>query len=334
MKQGKIGIKKKGKRRISIRKFKANKRGISSLFIAIYIALLVVVLVSALFVGLSISNSSLNSYLRTEQNRSQESILIGGGDRNLVINVSTSMITSLLVNNTGAITARIRALYIGERFVCDPSKLPGDSYISPQNSLKLNLSSLNPPLTLNDTTLFSRWVITTERGSESENTGLNLLFGPPINQNDPDRVYFGPLLLIYSMFHWSNDGGNTWHSGWTIPNGNGNVIWRILIANIDKRDIILSSASSFALIQNSQQPNKIATWLIGPNNLNPLGNRLQSMQYYFIYFSVNGPNSLSNMFTPNPISSNFITFMGNFVETGGTLTPFGQTIPFEAVLVT
>ncbi len=284
MKQEKTGSKQNAKERSKLRKFHANRKGISSLFIAIYIALLVVVLVSSLFVGLSISNSSLNSYLKTEQNRAQESVLIGGGTKGLGVNISNSTITSLIVNNTGAITARIRAIYIGEKFVCDPSTLPGDSYISPQNSLKLNLSALNPPLTLNDTTLFSIWVIATERGSESENTGLNLVFGPPINQNDPDRVYFGPILLIYSMFHWSRDGGNTWHSGWTIPNGNDNVIWRILIANIDKRDIIMSSSSSFALIQNGQQSNKICTWLIGPSNLNPSNLRLQSMNYYFLYF--------------------------------------------------
>ena len=31
---------------------------------------------------------------------------------------------------------------------------------------------------------------------------------------------------------------------------------------------------------------------------------------------------------------NFLTFYGSFVETDGTLTAFGQTIPFEAVLIT
>jgi hypothetical protein len=317
-----------------LEKFRKGRKGISSIFIAIYIALLTVVLISSLFIGLTVSNSSLDSYLLNEQNRSQESILIGGGvPKSLQLDLSTGSFTSLIVNNTGAIMVRIKALYVAGVFVCDPSKLAGDSYISPQKSLRIDLSTIST-LKLNDTTLNGSWVLATERGTTSSDTGLNLLYGLSIQTNDPDRVYFGPLMLTYSMFHWSNDGGATWHAGWTIPSGTSNVIWRILIANVDKRPITLSTSSSFTLIQNSQQQNKIASWLIGPSNLNPPSLNFNAGAFHFIYFSVNGPNSLSYMYTPNPISSNFLTFIGDFTNSDGTHTTFGQTIPFEAVLVT
>jgi hypothetical protein len=314
------------------RRFIADNRGISSLFIGIYVALLALILISTLFIGLSISHSSLVSTLRVEQDRMQESILIRGPN---CINISstTNAITSLIVNNTGSITTRIRSIYIDGKFICDPSTFIGDSYIASQSSLSIKLSTINPPIYLNTTTLNAVWTVTTERGTESSDIGANLWIGPIGHQFDPNKFYFGPLLLVFNMFHWSSDGGNTWHSGWTIPSGTSNVIWRILVADIDDRQLILSSKSSFALVQNSDQSNKIATWDIGPSNLNPPNLTLKPGQYNFLYFSLNGGN-INNLLVPNPISSNFLTVVGNFVEHDGSQTPFGQTIPFEAVLVT
>lgn len=307
-----------------------NKKGISPLLIGIFITLLLFVLMSTLFFGLSISNSSLTNYLRIEQDRMQEKILIAGPNA-LKID-RDGMVLSLLVNNTGALAARIRALYIAEKFIFDPSTLPGDSYIAPQTSKWIDLSSINPRIPIDTTTLSVNWTVTTQRGTKSSDTGADLWLGPPIDSSDPNRIYFGPLLLFYNYFHWSNNGGATWHSGWSIPQNTQNIIWRILIANIDDRQIVLSTTSSFAMVQNSQQPNKIATWDIGPTNLNP--SYLDPGHYYFLHFSLNGPNSLSYMYSPNPISSNFLTFIGNFVEADNSVTPFGQTIPFEAILVT
>ena len=160
-----------------IRRLLNHKRGIASLFIAIYIALIAVILVSTLFIVISYSHSSLNSYLKVEQDRMQESILIGY--QSLYVNKGTSIIESILVNNTGAITARIRSLYIDGKFICDPSEFSGDSYIAPQSALPIQLSTLNPPLYLNTTTLKGNWTITTERGTKFSDIGVNLWLGPP-----------------------------------------------------------------------------------------------------------------------------------------------------------
>ncbi len=44
-------------------KFTRQRRGISSIFIAIYLALIVILLIAALFMGQVISRSSLTDYL-------------------------------------------------------------------------------------------------------------------------------------------------------------------------------------------------------------------------------------------------------------------------------
>ena len=126
----------------------------------------------------------------------------------------------------------------------------------------------------------------------------------------------------------------TWNDGWTIPESASNVIWRIMVTDIDERQLELKSGSSFAMVQNSKIPNKIATWNIGPSSLNPPDLILYPGIPVYLYFSLNGPNSLSYMSTPIPISSNFITILGQFIEADDTRKDFAQTIPFEAVLVT
>ncbi len=309
----------------------SNKRGISSLFIGVYIALLIIILISTLFIALSISNSSLTDYLKVEQDRMQESILIAGPG-GLTVD-GTGKVESLLVNNTGALTARIRALYVAGKLICDPSNLTGDSYIAPQSSIWVDLSNIKPPIVMNNITLNGQWVVTTERGTKSSDSGADLWLGPPFNASDPNRFYFGPLLLFYNWFQWSGDNEKTWNGGWTIPQDadkSNRIIWRILVANIDNRPIILTS-STFTLVQNSQQQQKTATWNLDPALTGTL--TLDPKNYYFLCYT--GPNNqLNNLLSPNPISSNFLTFIGNFKEANGNLTAVGQTIPFEAVLVT
>lgn len=317
-----------------LKPFKENNKGISSLFITIYIALIGILLISTLFVSISITDSSLSSYLRVEQARMQERIMISGPGA-LNVNDATSQIESIRVNNTGAIVARIRAIYINGKFICDPSKFSGDSYIAPQGAIWIDLTSVFPPITINSTTLNRNWTVTTERGTRSKNTGANLWLGSPNVTSDPNKFYFGPLLLFFNWFHWSNDDGSTWNEGWHIPKDvEGDIIWRILVANIDDRQIILSDTSTFALIQNSQQSNKICLWKL-QSSLNPTTLELDPGNYYFLHFTPN-PNpapNISKQAVPIPVSSNFITLIGNFVEQNGVLTPFGQTIPFEAVII-
>jgi hypothetical protein len=311
-------------------KLRRSKKGVSSTFIALYLVLITMLLMSALFVGQVISRSSLTDYLKIEQDRRQENILITKlvTDENNVLFVQ--------VNNTGAITVRIRALYVGGEFKLDPSTLAGDSYIEPKEALNITLVTLVPPLPLDSLDLI--WTVTTERGIRSSDLGWNLWEETTGPTYTPNKFYFGPLMLLFDMFHWRS-GTGPWKSGWSIPKSATEVTWRILLSNVDGRPITITDPSCFTLVGNEQQQNKIVSWFVDPE--------LGSMtflpgRYYFVYYTWTQPYNdpgTPQIQKPNALTVgipciNFLTFTGFFTELNGTQTSFGQTIPFEAVLIT
>src|SRR5512146_2999439 len=107
-----------------------NKKGISSLFITIYVLLITVILLTTLFAGTTIYQSSLDASLKVEQKRLQEEITVNGPNGLRMSESNPNNVESLRINNTGAITVKIKALYIGGKFICDPSSFPDNSYIS------------------------------------------------------------------------------------------------------------------------------------------------------------------------------------------------------------
>ena len=306
-----------------------NKKGVSSIFIAIYLSLIGVLLISTLYVGQNIARSSLSEYLKIEQDRRQETIqitrLLSGSDRNFKY---------IQVNNTGAITVRLRALYVDEDFIVDPSKLTGDSYIEPKEAMNI---TLNPPIPFNPILLDAQWTVTTERGTRSSELGINLWEDDEGSGYTPGKFYFGPLMLYYDMFHWRS-GNGPWNSGWTIPKTATDVTWRIMLANVDTRPITITDASCFTLVGNEQQQNKIVSWFVDPEQGSMT---FRPGRSYFVYYKWAKPYSdASNTIQrPNALTVgipciNFLTFTGSFRELNGTRTAFGQTIPFEAVLIT
>lgn len=313
-----------------IKNFVANKKGVSSVFISIYVLLLIIVLISTLFSVTAFYQSSLDSSLKSEQKRLQEEVLVTGPGGLKMSETNPNIVEFLNVTNIGAITIQVKALYIDDKFVYDPSVYQ-NSYIQPSGYIWLDLKNSPQPITEAD--LSKTWAIVTERGTKVSETGLNIRDGDPGGNSMKDNYQFGPIVLRFYEFKWSNDGRNTWNNGWTIPqtSNGGSTVWRVEIANIDDRPIVLNSGTCFTLVQNSQQQNKVAIWYLDTAN-SPLV--IFPRHYYFLYFSVyNGP-SLSSLYNPNPICSNFLTIVGDFRETSGSLTPMGQTIPFEAVLLT
>ena len=304
------------------------RRGMSSIFIAIYLAIIGVLLISTLYVGQVISRSSLTDYLKIEQDRRQENILI----TKLV--TSNDFFDHVQVNNTGAITVRIRALYVGGDLILDPSELEGDSYIEPKEALNISLG-LGVPF---DAELLNvEWTVTTERGTRSSALGMDLWEKTGGSIYTPNKFYFGPLMLVFDMFHWQS-GTGPWKSGWSIPKSATDVTWRILLTNVDSRPITLTDQSCFVLVGNEQQQNKIVSWFINPErgDITFLPGR-----YYNVYYTWTKPYSASGdtIQKPNALTVgipciNFLTFTGFFTELNGTETAFGQTIPFEAVLIT
>lgn len=313
-----------------LRRLSRNKRGVSSIFIAIYLSIIGVLLISTLFAGQVISRSSLTDYLKIEQDRRQENILI----TKLVTDSNDINFLYIQVNNTGAITVRIRALYIDGDFKFDPSLLEGDAYIEPKEALNITLV---PPIPFDGDLLNAQWAVTTERGTRSSALGMYLWeeTGGPVYT--PNKFYCGPLMLLFDMFHWRS-GDGPWNSGWSIPKSATDVTWRILLANVDSRPITLTDPSCFTLVGNEQQQNKIVSWFVNPE----LGSlTFMPGQFYFVYYTWTAPYSAPSkqIQKPNALTVgipciNFLTFTGYFTELNGTKTVFGQTIPFEAVLIT
>jgi len=244
----------------------------------------------------------------------------------------------LLVRNTGSITVRIRALYVGHKFVCDPSKDlgAGDAYIDPKENLWIRLYPY-VHIELNSTTLNAYWTVTTERGTKSFEIGAKLIWGEPWIPGSPKKFYIGPLMLLFDMFHWRS-GTGPWQPGWTIPKGTNKVTWRILVVNIDDRNIIISKKSCLTLISNDNDPKDPLTWYIDPT----LGNITFTPGIFnFVYYTWDKPwgesgykqKAITGM-KESTTCINFLTFFGSFVEPNGNLTSYGQTIPFEAVRIT
>ena len=311
-----------------------NKKGVSSLFIAIYAAVLTVILISTLFLGTSILQSSLADSLRVEQKRNQEKILLTGPE-GMIVDDDSDIVNSLKVNNTGAITVRIKALYIDGKFICDPSEFIGDSYIAPGDALWINLAGSDVTYTENKDNL---WTLVTERGTKSSEIGYRILQGG--DDSGSRKFYFGPLALDFENFHWRS-GNGPWINGWEIPTGTVDVTWKIYIQNVDDRAIIIDETSFFTLVGTESQQNKIMYWYIDhiDPNPDPGSMRLEPGEKYYIYYILSKPKneqggSYQKITMPPMICTNFLLFSGTFVEQNGNRLPFGQTIPFEAVRIT
>jgi hypothetical protein len=301
-----------------------NRRGISSLFVTIYITMLAFILISTLFIAVGISRWGVTEYLKVEQERMQESI------RLFKLIIETDYVDSIIINNTGAISVRIRALYVDQVLICDPSTLEGDSYIAPKEALTITLSDFSIDF---GEALSAQWTATTERGTKSSETGINLWAGSDEGYPSSNKFYFGPLMILFDMFHWRSGSGE-WKSGWSIPKGTDAVTWRILLTNVDKQAIVLKDDSCFTLVGNDNIPHSILAWYIDPTlssmTLEPGG-------WYLIYYKWGKPYSAGGAspqsivkFQVETTCKNFLTFTGSFADDA----PFGQTIPFEAVLVT
>ena len=320
-----------------LKKIITDRKGVSSLFLALYLAMLAILLILMLFFALNVTGSALTERLRIEQEKMQESIVLAGPEALKL--TAGSEVHSIRVNNTGSIAVRIRALYIDHKFICDPSGFEGDAYIEPKESLWILLlyPNVNPPIVWNDTTMNADWTVTTERGTKASELGANLVWGDTETPYTPKKFYFGPLMIIFDMFHWRS-GSGPWRSGWTIPKGTKDVTWRILVVDVDDRDIIVTDTSCLTLISNDNSPKDPLPWYIDPQLSQTT---FKPNIFNFVYYTWDKPFSQSGAkkqgvtgMTESTTCINFLTFYGSFVEANGTRTPFGQTIPFEAVLVT
>ena len=310
-----------------------DRRGLSPLFSSIYLILIVLLLFPLMFFAVSVSSTGLKEHMHIEQERMQEQVaLIGPGAVNLTDN---TYVDYLRVNNTGSIIIRLRALYIGHEFICDPSTFSGDAYIMPQETLWVPLYDNNIIIEF-DTTFNEVWRITTERGTSAYELGSTLQHGNGEFPYDPNKFYYGPLMIIFDEFYWQSESEASWQEGWSISKGTKDVTWRITIANIDDRTIIITEVSALTLISNDNSPKDPVPWYLDPDRSQMT---LKPRVLNYLYYSWSKPaseqgTSRQGVNIPDFTTCiTFLTFFGFFVEPEGTLTSFGETIPFEAVLV-
>ena len=310
---------------------KRSNRGIASVFGIVFVLLLVVTLASTLFLSLYAYEEKAQESIDLEEERVQEKIVLQSLTTK---NISgTEYLNSLSIKNAGTIITRIRAVYIDENFICDPadpSLNPYDTYINPKESREVQL-----PNNLRYEPL-SKIEVATERGVKSIEYEW-VLRGD--NQTDSSaevqKVYFGPLLLDFDKFYYTEydnlNEPNSWKPGWSVENSI-EVVWNITVTNIDDRNITINKYSSFTLVKNAEGGQR--PWFIEPpNELDTLF--IPSNTTVSILYIWDGPQSGStqSVFNQNQECRVFMSFFGFFHEKDGSTKPYGQTIPFEAVLL-
>ena len=314
--------------------FERRNKGLASVIGSVLMLLLVITVASVLFVSLYSYGEKAQESIKVEEERIQEKIVLLALS---TVNISeTEYLNALYINNTGTITTRIRAIYIDNIFKCDPtdpSLNPTDTYINPKDSIWVyipNNIEYNP---------LSKIEIATERGIKSIEYEWKLKTGseaePP---TETQRFHFGPLLLNYEQFYYTENYGsydpNSWKPGWSVEKGT-TVVWNLTVTNIDDRDLTINKYSCFTMVSNDggvqlpwfiEPPNGQDTLFIPSNS---------SVHLVYIWDRPRLTQGVKNqsVYNQNDRSKVFLTFFGIFHEHDGSTKQYGQTIPFEAVLV-
>jgi hypothetical protein len=311
--------------------FRYSRKGISTIA-AVFMLLIMFTVMISLIVAFVNYNLSASEQMDIDHERSQEKIELTG----LTVNEDFE-IESVIINNTGTIDVRIRALYEtvdGEsKLLFDPSSY-WETKIAPATSLVIYIPGDLPVIQFDPE---AKIVAATERGTKTLDSVPALFYGPiePPSEYDPTKLYIGPLMLKFDDFqhhktdqYGNLDSGETWRPGWVVDE-KGYLAWKITIMNIDDRNITLNRFASFNLVP-TESPSSTLSWYIEPTDVTTQ------------FLQVNQTASLTYKWT-NPISGTstkltfpectcmvFLTFFGVFEENDGTETPYAQTIPFEA----
>jgi len=314
---------------------KLKNKGVSTVFGSILFIILVITLASTLFFTLYRYNHSVQESIKLEEERMQERIVLCA--LTTQNQSGNEYITAILINNTGSITSRVRAVYIDNEFLCDPSEY-AETYLNAKESLWIVLPA-GVKYEAN-----AMMAVATERGIKSVEYEWRLKhggeFNPPIEQT---RFYFGPLMLDFNKFYYTEcDPKNgsydpsTWKAGWEIEIGTGSIAWNITVKNVDDRDITINQFSCFTLFPNKSPSNRRA-WYIEPPQ-ESFTQFIASNKTVNIIYIWDRPKMVQttpqNIYTTVCRNKVFLTFFGLFYEHDGTTKPYGQTIPFEAVLCT
>ena len=311
--------------------FGNSRNGISTVA-AVFMLLIMFTAMIGLIVAFVNYNLSENEQMNIDHERFQEKIELTG----LTINEEFE-IESVLINNTGTIDVRIRALYEtvnGEtKLLFDPS-VYWETNVQPASSLEIYIPGDIPAIQFNAD---AKIVAATEKGTKTLDSVPALFYGPiePPSEYDPTKLYIGPLMLKFDDFSYhktDNNGvlesGETWQPGWVVDEKDY-LAWKITIMNIDDRNITINRFASFNLVP-TESPSATLSWYLEPTDVTT--QFLQVNQTTSVTYKWTNPLSgtATKLTFPQCTCMVFLTFFGIFEEIDGTETPYAQTIPFEA----
>lgn len=304
-------------------KIASDKKGVSSIFLAVLIVIIILILTMSLFASIGISAESSLVVLKKEQLKQQEAILLSPG----CVQRSGDIIQKITVNNTGSIPVKISAIYINSLFVTDPQLL-----MKPQATADINVANLGLSYNQN---IFKTLTITTDRGTKYSAVIKDLESG---EISSLDTIY-GPIRLIFEDFKWapfqdqfSSNYLNTatWSDGWKV-NPSSCVIWRMRIQNVDIKTIDLGSKCCFVLRGPFSGQSLPVFYVDTPTS----DLQIKPREYASLYFVWKQPdettrnqNSASSLPSGSTATISFLVLEGSI---GGK--PLGETIPFEAVYI-
>jgi PKD repeat protein len=308
--------------------------GLSTVFAAVLMLILVITVASILFFTLHAFGYAAQEALNFEEQRMREKVsLISLTTENIS---GTEYVTSLLVNNTGSITCRIRGIYIDSELLCDPAEST-NTYINPSETKRIIIPLDKWPIYEPTSTI----TISSERGIKSTEYEMVLKEGggePPTYET---KFYFGPLMLDFDQFYYTecDSSGSfdptSWKPGWKVEIKSGSIVWNITVKNVDDRNITINQFSCFTLFPNKSPSNRRA-WYLEPAEA-PYTQFIQVNEtVHLIYIweraKLESPKP-QDIYSTVCRCKVFLTFFGIFHEHDGTTKPYGQTIPFEAVRV-
>jgi len=316
-------------------KIRHARTGISTIA-AMFMLLLMFTAFTGILVAFLNYNLSAKEQMDIEHERSQEKIVLTRIELD-----NESNISNVVINNTGSIDVRIRALYEianGEtKLLFDPSSYD-EANIGPTESLIIDIPSDIPEIQFDNQTII---VAATERGTKTLDSLPELVYGQvePPSDYDPTKLYIGPLMLKFDDFFYHTTRGDgtlddsDWKPGWIVDEKLPvKLAWKITVMNIDNRNLTITRFSSFNIV-STNSPN-VRSWYINSTDHINREQFLQINQTESITYIWDGPFSDD----PQTVSSTykgstcmvFLTFFGFFHETDETETPYAQTIPFEA----
>jgi hypothetical protein len=250
------------------------------------------------------------------------------------------------IKNTGTTEITVRALYLKSdgqtEFIGDPS-----TEIHASTSKQI---TINPPRTLSPDFTFSV-IASTERGTLSKE-----YFIPPWDKitlvYDTENLTIGPMRLRFESFEYSAYNSTThqwgnWKAGWDPPisattDVNISLAWKIRVTNIGEEKITLNNRTALSLWR-VDRPNKEVAWYINASGPVQIEKGETANLFYLMNIPAQDPTN-STYWQSIPIihpredgfqgksTMVFLTFFGTLTYADSTTNPFGQTIPFEAVI--